>query len=540
MPSGKDQRGGKGKRRLRREGQRAQGPSERTKREIRRLDQEQRISPEIAAQIQAQYGNQAVAQLLDLSTAEKLAATASERRGPDASEEEEELLESAEEEEQQETDKGRADTSTIAGVRGLPSRSGGGGVGAAKQLGGEDDDEPLPLPEESAGTGLVFSRRGQGNLALLRALRQRGFLSPEALAAVERALGVGAKALSSGGGPATPRDASPKGDALFRTPMEAWYDPALVAGRGCGPDDLQSLAGPFDPLGRPIAAGRFATQLCSTPMGRSLTRLCAKAPGTLMAERGRLAAAAARMASIASLGLAAEGLGGGTVRDRAVRIGLSDAAMELVLSVSGRWAETVPPAHTIYTRATGQAPKGRPPDEGPTARAAHWLAAGLRRAGQVAPLPPVAAWVEPPTVERLPDDDPMAIVDALIARSTPGDDSLPASQVELRPQLAGVDSLLAAGGRAQLELAAAALACRRPAFDALIAATLRHAYRGFRGVARSLVSLRSSLEALHGQPLAPNRDRVEAGSQAIADARHRMETLRTRALETLATISERG
>ncbi len=541
MPSGKDQHSGKGKRRLRREGQRTQQPTEHTKREIRRLDQEQRISPELAARLQAQYGNHAVAQLLDLSTAEKLAATASEHRGPGSSQEEEELLETMPDEEvQQDSDKGKVDTATIAGVKGLPNTSGAAVTTADKLLGGNDDDEPLPVPEEAALTGLVFRRRGRGNLALLHALRKQGRLPTETLEEVDRVLSTAAKALSTGGGPSTPRGSAPRGDALFRTPMESWYDPKLMAGRGCSPEDLQGLAGPFDPLGRPIAVGHFAAPLCATPMARSLARLCSSAPGTLMAQRGGLTAAAARLATLASLGMAADGLGGGTVRDRALRIALSDAAMELALQVSGSHAETVPPAHTVYGKATGSAPRGKPPEPPPAPQTARWVGAALRHAGQVAPLPPVAAWIAPPAPTGLPQDDPMSIVDAIIARTTPGDGSLPADRAELRPQLAGIDTLLAAGGRAQLELAAAALASRRPAFDPLIASTLRRAYRGFRDVARRLAALRVQLDNLQGEPLAPNRSQIVRGSRTIGQARQQMDQLRDRALSTLATLCERG
>jgi hypothetical protein len=85
-----DRSGGKTRRQVRGDAKKTHRPSEKAKREIKRLDQQQGVSAEMAAQLQAQWGNQAVAQLLDLPGTSALAATAAERR--ELGEEEEALL----------------------------------------------------------------------------------------------------------------------------------------------------------------------------------------------------------------------------------------------------------------------------------------------------------------------------------------------------------------------------------------------------------------------------------------------------------------
>jgi hypothetical protein len=537
VASSRDQRGGKS-RTQRRDGAKGdKKPSERIKREVRRLDRERGISAEMAAQMQAQWGNQAVAQLLELPGERQLAATSSERR--DLAQEEEELLERAGEEQdgpQHESSRGAGLAATLGA--GLPDHAAsvGAGLGRDQQYGGdgEQDDEPLPLPDEPEPGALIFDRSGRGNLARLQEQRAAGRLPPATLAEARSELARGSSELARRG-----RDEpQPMGDALFRCPLEAWEDASLVAGRGCGVDERQDLAGPYDALGRPMAVGAFAQERATTPLGRSLARLCATAPGTLMPTPGGLAGAAARLGALAALGMAADGLGRGSMRDRALRTALAQAAVELTLLAAGEVARSVPPAHSLYARITGQRPTGAPPPGEASAAARHWLIPALRAAGQLAPLPRVRRWRPPPLPPILDPDDPLSVVDAALRGGRADGES--ERLVDTTPLLGSIEAMLAAGGRAQVELCAAALACRRPAFDGAIASSLRRAYRSFRAVALELLQAKEVLGAAHQQPLENLEGPILRANHELERLRERMEITRQRCLLELAAITELG
>ena len=488
----------------------------------------------MAVQLQAQWGNQAVAQLLNLPSGSALAATAAERR--ELGEEEEELLEHlGEEVDGPRMDSERGGAQALGSQRGLPAIGTGAAARAAdQQYGGDgDDDEPLSLPDDVAGTVLSFDRSGRGNLAKLQEHRSRGRLPPHTLAAAQSELERGSREIAA----RQTRPGQPLGDALFRAPLEAWEDASLVAGRGCGMDERQDLAGPYDALGRPMAVGAFAQDQATTPIGRSLARLCAMAPGTLMPECGGLAGAAARLGSLAVLGMAADGFHQGSLRDRALRTALAQAALELTLISAGDVAESVPPAHTLYARITGQRPAGSAPERSPGPVALHWMVPALRKVGQLAPLPIVRRWSPPPPLPALDPDDPLSVVDAALRSDSPGADE---QTTNLEPLLQSIDALLAAGGRAQVELCTAALASRRQAFDGPIATALRRAYRSFRAAALELLEARQVLDRAHGQPLATLEGHILRANDELEHLRDRMEAAREACLAQLAVISELG
>ena len=535
MASSRDQRSGKASNRTRTVPKPRHQPSEKAKQEIRKLDREQGVSAEMAAQLQAQWGNQAVAQLLNLSTGSELGSTAAERR--DLGEDEKELLDRIGDD----VDGPRhypEHSGSLASTtqRGLPTVAAGASQSRDRQFGDDgedDDDEALPLPGEGDGTALLFDRSGRGNLAKLQDHREKGRLPPGTLAAARSELDRGGREIV--GRRIAP--AQPLGDAQFHSPLEAWEDASLVAGRGCGIDERQDLAGPYDALGRPMAVGAFAQHHATTPLGRSLARLCATAPGTLMPAAGGLAGAAARLGSLTVLGMAADGLQHGSLRDRAVRTALAQAALELTLIAAGDVAESVPPAHRLYRRITGQRPGQAPPPGRPGPAARHWVMPALRRAGQLAALPRVRRWSPPPPPPVLDPDDPMSVVDAALRSASPDGDH---QQADLTPLLQSIDALLAAGGRAQVELCTAALASRRPAFDGMIASTLQQAYRAFRTAALELVRARQVLGEAHLQAVSPFESQFLQANDELERLRESMNAARERCVATLAHISELG
>ena len=538
MAASRDQRSGKSRHKPSGDAKARTQPTEHAKREIRKLDRDQGVSAEMAAQLQAQWGNQAVAQLLELPASGELAATAAERR--ELGEDEEELLDRlGDDVDGPRMDAGQGGALALGALRGLPATGAVAGAGRASELqhGGDDDDDDddqlFDLPDDLGGTALRFDRSGRGNLAKLQEHRAQGCLPPATISAARSELQRGSQEIA--GRKATA--GQPVGDALFRAPLEAWEDASLVAGRGCGMDERQDLAGPYDPLGRPMAVGAFCQARATTPIGRSLARLCASPPGALMPESGGLAGAAARIGSLAVLGMAAEGFHQGSLRDRALRTALASAALELTLVSAGDVAESVPPAHTLYARITGQRPAGGAPDRAPGHVARHWVVPALRAVGQAAPLPVVRRWSPPPPSPTLDPDDPMSVVDFALRSDTPGQAERIA---ELGPLLGSIEALLAAGGRAQVELCSAALASRRPAFDGVIATALRRAYRAFRGVALELLEARAVLAQAHQQPVALHLDDILSTNSQIDLLRDRMDAARERCLAELAVICELG
>ncbi|MFH1464439.1 MAG: hypothetical protein ABIO70_08630 [Pseudomonadota bacterium] len=543
MPSGKDPRSGQAREYPKPEARRTRKPEPKVKREIQRVDRERGVSAELAAQLQAQWGNQAVAQLVDGPEASQIAGTTAETSG--AEREEEDLLDRAEAEEPEKRagPRDRGSGRAVAAVRGLPqARSGGGAAPQADlQFGGDDDDddEGLPIPADG-GTVLRFHRPYRSNQARMRALRARLGQVHDELDHLEAALTDVARAHSTGRGAAAWRAGTASGDAALRAPLEAWDDPALLTGRGCGPEDLEDLAGPFDGLGRPIAAARFTARLGARPVSRSIARLVGSAPGTLLPEAGGYDGAAARLGALATLALAAEGPYGTMLRDRAVRTALSEAAVEATLEVAGDIAEQVPPAHILYRRVAGRPAGGTPPEQGPSPLARHWVGAALREAGQVMPLPEVPPWLPPPEEPAVDPLDPASLVDAALERTAPQAERTPWGRVDVRPQRAAIQRLLAAGGRVQVELCAAALACRRANFDGAIAATLRETYKAFRAEAVELLRLDEELAPLQGRPAAEAGVRASKADFDIVASRTRMDAAREACIERLAAITELG
>jgi hypothetical protein len=172
--------------------------------------------------------------------------------------------------------------------------------------------------------------------------------------------------------------------------------------------------------------------------------------------------------------------------------------------------------------------------------ARHWVGAALRQAGQVAPLPEIPPWLPVPAEPALDPTDPASLVDAALERTAPEAERTPWGRVEVLPQRTAIQRLLAAGGRTQVELCAAALACRRPAFDGAIAAVLRETYKTFRAEAMELLRLDEELGALEDRPTIEAGVRASAADFAVVACRARMDAAREACLERLAAITELG
>ncbi len=496
---------------------------------VAQLDPQRSISPELASQLQDPLGNQALTALLERPAEAGFAADDQEKREEEGVAEE--VDQEVEEERKQRRDQ-LAPTSLPAS-KGLPSTSSGGGMSLDQQYGGDEDD-PLPLPAEFETSFLRFIRSGRGNQARLDALRAMQRIPPEEIEEASRQV-LGA--------PAPDTIPAPVGDAVFRTPLQACHNPALLAGRELSPEALADLAGAQDPLGRPMAVGAFVERQAHGTMARSLARLCATVPGTLNPEVAGYCGAVARSATLASLALAAEGRLEGALRDRATHVALDEVALETVLDAAGDISQTVPPAPALYSRLTGQPQACELPRWRASETGREWLLPALARASQAAPYPIPPVFV-PPTPQRIFDeDDPADMVDAALLELTgalppPGPILLTSQHV--RGLLDGIDALLAAGGRTQVELAAASLASDRPAFRAQSYAALQQAFQDCRQVAMELLDLRRELLEALDRPLHEVEEGIHALDQALRAIPRRLDAARQDCFAMLAAITERG
>lgn len=496
------------------------------------LEAGQDISPDLARRLQPQMGNQAIADLIARQAGASLG---------EASEGQEEEVEEVQEEAQEEVreeDHGRSsDAQEGAAVahgagKGLPL---GPGAAAAQdlQFGGDDDDD-VPSEPTDRGTPLHFLRAGRGNLARLEALRGMGRIPTpameEATAIVESLPGV-------------PRRPDASRDEAFQTPLEACRDLQLIAGRSLTPEDLADLPGSLDPIGRPVEVGRYIARHGQSPLARSLGRLLGALPGSLLPEVMGGSAAVARLSTLATLAQAADGWEDASVRDRAIRTALDVDALERVLDVAGDISETVPPGPTLFSRLHGRQPVVEVPAVAPSPLAVRWWIPALERVGQYAD-PPVPGGFHPPP--RPPDDDPddpVLAVDALLYRLTAPPDSDPTAWCVTEESLAGLHAglqeILATGGRMQVELAAAAEAITRPEVEPEIHAILTRAYRACREVARTVVPCQAVLDPLIGAPVPEALADLEVVEARLAPAPTRLVEIRTEATCALAAVAAR-
>ncbi|MBN1336754.1 MAG: hypothetical protein JXB39_12420 [Deltaproteobacteria bacterium] len=509
MPVGSDHSRGKGRRRPAEEARQ----QERTRQEAVRVARDRVLTQDTAARLQQAMGNQATRAALERPGAAGLASDDHAAR-----EEEREQGEALE------SDESPAPRYAFPiPQRGLPAAPAAGIEGEYQYGGDDEDDPPLPLPDERP--LLAIPSAGRGNRARLEALRASGRIAPTPRADPSPG---SPGALGSATGPS-----SPSGDARFRSPLAAWGDPALLAGRPIGPEDLVDLAGPLDPLARPSLAAAFLSEQADDPLARAIARVVAVPPGALVAGSGSAAGQSALLAALAVLALACGPPEQAAVRDRAVELALDEDALEAILSGAGDLTRSVPSAYTLvghHVRATGE--PGPVPPLGVAAR--RWLVPALARAGRVAPVPEPPHWEFPHHEEPGDSSDPAVRVDRLLAEGAPA--VLVAEAIA--PFVEAIDALLAAGGRAQVEVAAAAVAGCTPGREAEAIRICKAFSRDSREMAGALLDVRKGLVGAAG-----GREATKAGARAataLDRPRDALVSARTRALEDLAALADPG
>ena len=135
-------------------------------------------------------------------------------------------------------------------------------------------------------------------------------------------------------------------------------------------------------------------------------------------------------------------------------------------------------------------------------------------------------------------------MDAVLARFTGGADpaALPPPPIltheAVAPILSAANALMSALGRAQVELAAAAVAVRMVRSDAPIRGTLTTADKALRELARGVILAARQLEGLRGQHLRTAQAPAEQAAAAMQSALDALKSLRSWGLATLAGALE--
>lgn len=472
------------------------------KQDMEALEEGKDLAPEAAQRVQNRMGNQALNNIMNRNNA------APEAMGASVEMEEEEAQETEQEEE---LDKGEEEGAeheeTQRQFGGTGGAGGAGGAGDPWDLdhffGGDDDPDGAgkPTRRRRLRPSAIRNFPGMGAQDLLPQ-KSKDALDDGDLDAIERALGpLGA---------ATP---DRWGDAVYQAVDAAFADPRRLGRRTViEPEDLIDSTGVLDPIGRPAEVGRFLGEAGDGLLSRSLARVLGGPSASLLPPATGHSGAAARLASLAVCCEALEG--GGVTTDRAVAVALRRDAWPTAWEVAAKVHATGPLRAPLLLSTLLGAEAGEevrltdPLDTTPI---------GGRAVGRIIPEArlPVVPELEL-TGEAPPELDPeIAEIDALLnsmtgaaALNDPPDPNL--SMGEVGPVLEAATGLVNALSRAQVELAAAALAVRRVHPKAPVRAVLVKADEALVQLARATVGAGRGLEKLIGQP------RETSESNAIA------------------------
>lgn len=493
------------------------------------LEEGKDLHPEAAQRLQNRVGNQALANVLNRNNAAPQGADLSVEM-----EEEEGQEQEAEEDVKESEDEGVEAEETQRQFGGSGGGGGGGGGAGANpwemdEMFGGDDDEGggKPTRRRRMRPSAIRNFPGLGAQDLLPP-KPKNALEDDDLDAIERALGP------------LPAAATARwGDALYQAVEPALLDPRRLGRRtSLEPEDLVDSTGVLDPLGRPAEMGRFLADACDGLLSRSLARVLGGPSAALLAPATGHAGAAARLASLAVCVEALEG--GGLATDRAVAVALRrDAWPAAMEAASGVDAASRLRAPHLLTRLLGADPADEPPvDEAAleTAPIGGRALEAVIPSGQRPAIPHVNLSEVPFVAEQ---DEEVAAVDAVLARLTGGADPAdippdPTLSIQnVSPVLEAATGLINALSRAQVELAAAALAVRKVHPRAPVRRVLARADEALLTMARSVMSAGRRLEKLVGQPMNAAREQAAAQVEQLREAATALAALRVWAFSAL-------
>lgn len=476
---------------------------------IERLEEGQEVSPDVAERLQPQMGNLAVQALLTRTASSTQTST-----GTGDMELAEEIGESIDEEYE-------------GGSLSLPDiqMGGGGGDGLPGEhmpwevgflFGG--DDEPAPTPKRKR-------RRRRREI-------EREYDNDDATPQDDDQLDEDIKHIEQTMGK-TPsmRKEFRAGDARYRAIESGLGSPHAIGRRTLRPEAMVDRIDELDPIGRATAISGFLEKHAANKLSRALAQTVSKPASILLLEATGHAGAAARMASLTVCAQAVEG--GGTAADNAAQIALNQDAWFEALDAARVLAESghVVAPEIVKTAGFMTAEHGAPKAETPTQiNALPSIRLGQQALRHLLPESdiPSIPHIHIPMPDRPNHDPGVAAVDALLTELTGGHSptDLPAeNRLEpalIAPILSRATELVNQMGKAQVELAAAAIAIAKIDPDVPIRGTLMHADRALRDLARSVVRQGDELHRATGAPLVvledlPARavDRIRASADAL-------------------------
>jgi hypothetical protein len=471
--------------------QEATGPQYEKTASLERIEEGQEIAPESAERLQPQMGNQAVQALLARTTSTTQTATGT------ADFELAEEVGEAQAEEQDVSSLALPDVSFGGGGDGLPLEASPWDVG---RLFGGDDDTPPPKPRPKRSG----PARARGDAT---ASHQDDPFDEEELDAVhmdhiETTLGETPKM----------KEEYRAGDARYRAIEVGLQTPHSIGRRELVPESMVDRTDHLDPLGRATSIGRFMATAATRESARLLAKTTAGPASILASPQTGHAGASARLASLTVCIEALEG--GSTGTDDAIRLALCRDAWPSALEAAREMAQTGRVVAPSIVEAAGELSEDNKSEQ-PILQGSHTDLAKIRL-GQLAlieilpathlPQIPTIHFSAPPAP---PSDDPiLAAMDATLAKFTGGinpadlpEEKILSEQV-IQPVLNAATELVNAMGKAQVEMAAAAIALARVRPSPATRSTLNHTDRALRELARTVVQAGDKLHSFRGAPSA--------------------------------------
>lgn len=458
---------------------------------LERIEEGQEIVPEAAERLQPQMGNQAVQALLS-----RTASTTQTATGTADLELAEEVGE-AQDEEKDVSSLDMPDVSFGGGGDGTPVEESPWDVG--RLFGGDDDPPPKkPQPKRSR-SGRA---RGPGNTSDLEDPFDDEELDAGHIEHIENTLGETPKM----------KEEYRSGDARYRAIEVGLQIPHAIGRRQLIPESMVDRTDHLDPLGRATSIGRFMATAATQEDARLLAQTTSGPASILVNPQTGHAGASARLASLTVCIEALEG--GSTGTDDAIRLALCRDAWPSALAAAKQTAKTGRVVAPSIVEAAGELSEDNKIHQ-PILRGSHTDLAKIRL-GQLAlvEILPTTHLPHIPSIQfssapAPPSDDPiLAAVDATLAKFTGGINpaDLPQQKIlseqAIQPVLNAATELVNAMGKAQVEMAAAAIALARVRPAPPTRSTLKHADTALRDLARTVVKAGDRLHKFRGAPSA--------------------------------------
>jgi hypothetical protein len=490
--------------------------------DLQGVEEGEEISPDVAERLQPQMGNQAVQALL---------ARTSSSTQTDSGTAVLELAENVGVSEEEEFEGGSLQMPTIemGGGGDIPVEVAPWEVG--RLFGGDDDEPTKPKPPKRRRRSPTGSGTPGDESPLFE---DEDALPTEHADHIETTLGETPKM----------RDEFRSGDARYRAIETGLQKPHAIGRRMLQPEAMVDRTDHLDPIGRPTSIARFMVGAGTKEQTRALARTLAIPVSVWLPTATGHAGAAARLASLTVCTEAIEG--GGIPTDNAIRLALCLDAWPSAVNAARDLAEggrVVAPKIVEGAGETLDSDSALVPRTLTTTDALTGIRLGRLALEAIlpdthTPTIPNIAFGAPPA---LPTQDPaIAAVDAVLAEFTGGQSpsDLPEerrlSPERIQPVLDAATKLVNRLGQAQVEFAAAAIALARVRPGSPARATLVHADRALRLLARTIVQNGDTIHRARGAPVAAIGTIHIDAIQAMRDTAVAFDALRGWCLNSIA------